>query len=72
MVIPDGAPAVHGRRSTAISATIEVSGRRGEMAEWFKAAVLKTVEARKGPGGSNPFLSANLRQRAVTIAVCRL
>ena len=32
--------------------------RRGEMAEWSIAAVLKTVELR-GSGGSNPSLSAN-------------
>ena len=31
--------------------------RNGEMAEWFKAAVLKTVEV-KASGGSNPSLSA--------------
>ena len=30
----------------------------GEVAEWSKAAVLKTVGP-KGPGGSNPSLSAN-------------
>lgn len=29
----------------------------GELAEWFKAAVLKTVEV-KASGGSNPSLSA--------------
>ena len=29
----------------------------GELAEWSKAAVLKTVES-KGSGGSNPSLSA--------------
>ena len=31
---------------------------RGGVAEWFKAAVLKTVEP-KGSGGSNPSSSAN-------------
>ena len=31
--------------------------KEGEMAEWFKAAVLKTVEV-KASGGSNPSLSA--------------
>ena len=31
--------------------------RRGEVAEWSNAAVLKTVEL-KGSGGSNPSLSA--------------
>ena len=30
----------------------------GEVAEWFKAAVLKTVEGQPS-GGSNPSLSAN-------------
>ncbi len=30
----------------------------GEVAEWLKAAVLKTVDP-KGSGGSNPSLSAN-------------
>ena len=29
----------------------------GEVAEWFKAAVLKTVDP-QGSGGSNPSLSA--------------
>ena len=29
----------------------------GEVAEWFNAAVLKTVDS-KGSGGSNPSLSA--------------
>ena len=33
-------------------------GEFGELAEWFKAAVLKTVEV-KASGGSNPSLSAN-------------
>jgi hypothetical protein len=33
---------------------------RGGVAEWFKAAVLKTVEP-KGSGGSNPSSSANPR-----------
>jgi hypothetical protein len=32
----------------------------GEMAEWFKAAVLKTVVGQP-TGGSNPSLSAMLR-----------
>ena len=32
----------------------------GEMAEWFKAAVLKTVDS-QGSGGSNPSLSANVK-----------
>lgn len=31
----------------------------GELAEWFKAAVLKTVEV-KASGGSNPSLSAKI------------
>ena len=35
----------------------------GEVAEWSKAAVLKTVGP-KGPGGSNPSLSAKLIPRA--------
>ena len=34
---------------------------RGGVAEWFKAAVLKTVEPR-GSGGSNPSSSATLGQ----------
>ena len=33
----------------------------GEMAEWSKAAVLKTVEA-KTSGGSNPSLSAMIQR----------
>lgn len=33
----------------------------GELAEWFKAAVLKTVEV-KASGGSNPSLSAEKRK----------
>ena len=35
--------------------------RFGEVAEWSKAAVLKTVDP-KGSGGSNPSLSARLFQ----------
>ncbi len=31
------------------------------MAEWLKAAVLKTVESLSGSGGSNPSLSANTK-----------
>ena len=34
-----------------------VLGSRGGVAEWFKAAVLKTVEGQHS-GGSNPSLSA--------------
>jgi hypothetical protein len=30
---------------------------RGEVAEWFKAAVLKTAEPDEGSVGSNPTLS---------------
>ena len=38
----------------------------GELAEWFKAAVLKTVEV-KASGGSNPSLSAiRLKNQALT------
>ena len=33
------------------------SSNYGEVAEWFKAAVLKTVDP-QGSGGSNPSLSA--------------
>ena len=36
--------------------------KRGEMAEWSIAAVLKTVELR-GSGGSNPSLSAKKKRR---------
>ena len=36
--------------------------RLGEMAEWFKAAVLKTVVGLHPTGGSNPSLSALLIQ----------
>lgn len=35
--------------------------RKGEMAEWFNAAVLKTAVP-KGTRGSNPCLSANITQ----------
>ena len=35
--------------------------KRGEMAEWSIAAVLKTVELR-GSGGSNPSLSAKKKE----------
>ena len=38
------------------------------MAEWFKAAVLKTVEPRKGSRGSNPFLSASFARAARSLA----
>ena len=46
-----GAPLRGGSGSPVASLT------PGEVAEWSKAAVLKTVGP-KGPGGSNPSLSA--------------
>ena len=46
-----GRPVRRGRR---------VSRRPGEVSEWSKEAVLKTVEPLCGSGGSNPSLSAHL------------
>ena len=43
----------------------------GEVAEWFKAAVLKTVVP-LGTGGSNPSLSANFLTRGINPRVRKL
>jgi hypothetical protein len=43
--------------------------KHGGMAEWFKAAVLKTASL-KGDVGSNPTPSARLRQGSVWQAIC--
>ena len=72
VVIPDALrPFMDGlERIKATIAPVAVAGcgrstrHAGEMAEWFKAAVLKTVDARKGSGGSNPFLSATRSLRS--------
>src|SRR5258708_28747077 len=40
----------------------------GEVAEWSIAVVLKTTGP-KGPGGSNPSLSANFRRKMVPSAI---
>ena len=40
------------------STMLHVIQKQGEVAEWTKAAVLKTVGGQP-PGGSNPSLSAN-------------
>lgn len=37
---------------------------RGEVAEWLKAAVLKTAEVSNTSVGSNPTLTANARNAA--------
>ncbi len=38
----------------------------GGVAEWFKAAVLKTVVPLAGTEGSNPFPSANLPMQKIS------
>ena len=38
----------------------------GEVAEWFKATVLKTVGGDEPPVGSNPTLAAKIRIRKGT------
>src|SRR5690242_2619616 len=43
--------------------TTSPSLTRGGVAEWFKAAVLKTAEP-QGSGGSNPSSSARIRPRS--------
>ena len=64
---PGGAAPVHGRASRSSGDNsvghdpVRATARCGEMAEWFKAAVLKTVEPERVSGGSNPSPSANLR-----------
>ena len=47
----------HGRRGSPVFCA--ENSMHGEVAEWLKAAVLKTVVPDKGTVGSNPTLSAN-------------
>ena len=42
---------------------VGLGSRLGEMAEWFKAAVLKTVVGLHPTGGSNPSLSVGPKDR---------
>ena len=49
------APPVHGRRGGDQAKIGDASASRGEMAEWFKAAVLKTVGSERGPGVRIPL-----------------
>ena len=53
----DRFPCAKERTSIFISVILKFLG---EVAEWFKAAVLKTVDPH-GSGGSNPSLSATLK-----------
>jgi len=48
-------------RKSRIKATLAV---RGEVAEWFKAAVLKTAERDERSVGSNPTLSESRYEQA--------
>jgi hypothetical protein len=56
-------PTVRAQEFSTTAVILKSWGPRfaGEVAEWSIAAVLKTAGP-KGPGGSNPSLSASLRQ----------
>ncbi len=62
---PEGVAAMDGRHKAVIRRGLKVGGKKsvekivtiGEVAEWSKAAVLKTVEGQPSQG-SNPCLSA--------------